>query len=37
VVAETVTAGVASVGVTLFEAVEAPEVPAELVAVTVKV
>jgi hypothetical protein len=37
VVAETVTAGVASVGVTLLETVEALEVPAELVAVTVKV
>ncbi len=36
-VAETVTVGVASVGVTLLEAVEALEVPAELVAVTIKV
>ena len=38
VVAETVTVGVAKVaGVTLLEAVEALEVPTELVAVTVKV
>jgi hypothetical protein len=38
VVAETVTAGVArGAGVTLLETAEAVEVPAELVAVTVKV
>ena len=36
-VAETVTVGVASVGVTLLEAVEALEVPTEFVAFTVKV
>ena len=37
-VAETVTVGVAKVaGVTLLEAVEALEIPAEFVAVTVKV